>query len=111
MSACCWFNDNTCCGLRGQIFDMDAIAQQINDIAARGISDQCYIKLSSLFCFWCDPNTVEFLAPPNDAQLKPTATLYLCPSFCKELFYKCFNDLGMFFSCFVTRRIGCFFIW
>ena len=136
MSSCCWFSENTCCGIRDEQFDIVVsissynfsivkishcllyfffpqkfIQNQINDLAARDLSQKCYVKLASLMCFWCDPNTAQFVTPPvtGDA-LNPVSFLYLCPSFCDELFLKCFDDLGteLFFFSQIHDRQGRF---
>mmetsp|Transcript_7315 Transcript_7315/g.31096 ORF Transcript_7315/g.31096 Transcript_7315/m.31096 type:complete len:243 (+) Transcript_7315:114-842(+) len=92
MDTCCWYAENTCCGVHDELFDLSAIEAQIEDLASRGLSDQCYIKLTNLMCFWCDPNTVDFVSVPTDSA-NPTSLLLLCESFCNELFIKCFDDL------------------
>mmetsp|Transcript_74005 Transcript_74005/g.102841 ORF Transcript_74005/g.102841 Transcript_74005/m.102841 type:complete len:244 (+) Transcript_74005:110-841(+) len=94
MDTCCWYAENTCCGVHDELFDLSAIQDQIEDLAGRGLSDQCYIKLSNLMCFWCDPNTVDFLSIPTDS-VNPTSLLLMCDSFCNELFIKCFDDLPL----------------
>ena len=96
MSTCCWFSKNTCCSTQGELFDLSAIQRQIKDVGARELKNACYHKLTSLFCFWCDPNTAQFLTKPDLSNPAGLLTLYMCPSFCDELYYKCRDDLGEF---------------
>jgi hypothetical protein len=73
-----------------------AIADQIDNLATRGIDSECYFALVDLVCLWCDPTTSEWLQAPDFVEFEPTSVAYICPSFCDELFFKCFNDLGSF---------------
>ena len=74
-----------------------SINDQIKDLSERGLEPDCYVALTGLMCIWCDPNTSEFIGKPNNPEyIFPTAYAYLCPSYCDELFFKCFDDLGLF---------------
>jgi hypothetical protein len=72
------------------------IEDQIKDLSERGLSDQCYIELSNLLCFWCNPNTHEFLLVNEDSFTEEGyAYLFLCPSMCDKVYYKCFDDADL----------------
>ena len=70
------------------------ITNQIDDLSKRGLSDQCYLALTNFVCFWCNPNTNDFLGVYDSSfNIGGSASLFVCPSFCDKMFNLCFDDL------------------
>ena len=80
------------------------IQDQIDDISNRGLSDDCYYALANLFCFWCDPDTNAFVAPPKQEYYNVISLVYLCPAFCDEIFFKCYDDIGNYSNIIYTTN-------